>query len=109
MVEETQQLLDRGFQRESGAMKGLGYRQVSAYLAGEYDYAEMVRRFKRDTRHFAKRQMTWFRKEPGIEWIEVEDGGSLEHTVDRVRERIDRYLTSLDEAVEVAVRQQPPR
>lgn len=107
MVEETQQLLGRGYERESGAMKGLGYRQVSAYLAGEYGYAEMVRRFKRDTRHFAKRQMTWFRKEPGIEWIEMEDGASVEHTVHQVVERIDRFLTSLEQAVETGVPHQP--
>jgi tRNA dimethylallyltransferase len=107
MIEETQQLLSRGYQRESGAMKGLGYRQVSAYLAGEYDYTEMVRRFKRDTRHFAKRQMTWFRKEPGIEWIEVEDGDALERTVHQVMARIDRFLTSLQAAVELGVRQAP--
>ena len=107
MVEETQQLLGRGYERESGAMKGLGYRQVSAYLAGEYDYAEMVRCFKRDTRHFAKRQMTWFRKEPGIEWIEMEDGASLEHTVHQVVERIDRFLTSLELAVEKDVPHEP--
>jgi tRNA dimethylallyltransferase len=103
MVEETKGLLDRGYARESGAMKGLGYRQVSAYLAGEYDYAEMVRRFKRDTRHFAKRQMTWFRKEPGIEWTEMEDGASLEHTVQQLVHRIDRFLTSLEEAAESGV------
>jgi len=62
VVEETRALLDRGYGRELGAMKGLGYRQVASHLAGDYDYEAMVQRFKRDTRHFAKRQMTWFRK-----------------------------------------------
>lgn len=95
MVEETRSLLDRGYARHLGAMKGLGYRQVSAYLAGEYGYDEMVRRFKRDTRHFAKRQMTWFRKEPGIVWVSIEEEEPLERTADRVMERIDQFLASL--------------
>ncbi|HXV69019.1 MAG TPA: tRNA (adenosine(37)-N6)-dimethylallyltransferase MiaA [Nitrospira sp.] len=96
MVEETRSLLDRGYGRHLGALKGLGYRQVAAYLAGECDYEEMVRRFKRDTRHFAKRQMTWFRKEPGIQWISVDEGESPEGTVDRVVRLIERFLDSLE-------------
>jgi tRNA dimethylallyltransferase len=101
MVEETRGLLDRGYAPELAAMKGLGYRQVAAYLRGDYDYAEMVRQFKRDTRHYAKRQMTWFRKEPGIEWIEIEDGSSLDQAVTQVLERIDRFLASLEGTVDV--------
>jgi tRNA dimethylallyltransferase len=100
MIEETQALLARGYGRHLGAMKGLGYRQVSAYLAGDYDYVEMVRRFKRDTRHFAKRQMTWFRKEPGVEWITIDDEAPFEQIVARVSERIDRFLASLEEPAE---------
>lgn len=106
MVEETQSLLDRGYERHLGAMKGLGYRQIAAYLAGEYGYDEMVRRFKRDTRHFAKRQMTWFRKEPGIVWVSVDDEESLPQTVGRVVSLIERFLESLEEAVPSGVRQQ---
>ena len=68
VVEETAQLLAKGYGRELGAMKGLGYCQIAGYLAGEYDQAEARRLLKRDTRHFAKRQLTWFRKEPGLHW-----------------------------------------
>lgn len=96
MIEETRALLDRGYDRRLGAMKGLGYRQVAAYLAGEYDHEEMVRRFKRDTRRFAKRQMTWFRKEPGIAWMSLDEEEPLERTVDRVVERIGQFLSSLE-------------
>lgn len=96
LVQETQRLLDQGYRRDGAAMKGLGYRQVAAHLAGEYDRAEMVRRFKRDTRHFAKRQMTWFRREPGITWLMIEESESTGLTVDRVIHRIDRFLAMLD-------------
>jgi tRNA dimethylallyltransferase len=109
MVEEARALLTRGYGRGLGSMKGLGYRQVAAYLAGEYDYDEMVRRFKRDTRRFAKRQLTWFRKEPGIEWIAMEETEPLEHTVDRVMERIERFLGALEGRSENAVLQQQAR
>jgi tRNA dimethylallyltransferase len=95
LIEETQQLLAQGCQRDSAAMKGLGYRQVAEHLAGEYDVAEMVRRFKRDTRHFSKRQMTWFRKEPGIQWLTIEESESVQHTAARVIGQVDRFLATL--------------
>jgi tRNA dimethylallyltransferase len=106
MVEETRALLDRGHGRHLGAMKGLGYRQVSAYLANEYDHAEMVRRFKRDTRHFAKRQMTWFRKEPGVVWVSIEEDESYEQTVGRVIALIDQFLGALERVTHSGVMQQ---
>jgi tRNA dimethylallyltransferase len=96
MVEETRSLLDRGYGRHLDAMKGLGYRQVAAYLAGECDYDEMVRRFKRDTRRFAKRQMTWFRAEPGIRWLAVDEEEPLERTADRAVLLIEQFLDSLE-------------
>jgi tRNA dimethylallyltransferase len=95
LIEETQQLLAQGSQRDSAAMKGLGYRHVAEHLAGEYDIVEMVRRFKRDTRHFSKRQMTWFRKELGIQWLTIEESESVQHTAARVIEQVDRFLTTL--------------
>jgi len=97
LIEETKQFLAQGYQRDSAAMKGLGYRQVAEHLAGEYDVAEMVRRFKRDTRHFSKRQMTWFRKEPGIQWLAIEESESVQRTAARVIEQVDRFLTTLRE------------
>jgi len=96
MVQETRALLDRGYGRESGAMTGLGYRHVAAHVSGEYDYAEMVRLFKRDTRRFAKRQMTWFRKEPGIRWIVMDQGQPLEHTVRRIVSLIEEFLGTVE-------------
>lgn len=95
MVEETRALLERGYSRALGSMKGLGYRHLAAQFAGEYDAAEMVRRFKQDTRQFAKRQMTWFRKEPGIVWLMLDEQESVSHTADRVVELIEPFMASL--------------
>jgi tRNA dimethylallyltransferase len=94
LIEETRQLLAQGYPRMSAAMKGLGYRQVAEHLAGESDAAEMVRRFKRDTRHFSKRQMTWFRKEPEIQWLMVEESDSAQHTAAQVIGLVDRFLAT---------------
>jgi tRNA dimethylallyltransferase len=95
LIDETTQLLTRGYQPAGAAMKGLGYRHVAEHLAGEYDAAEMVRRFKRDTRRFSKRQMTWFRKEPGIQWLTIEEPESVQHTAALIIGRADRFLATL--------------
>ncbi len=97
LIDETTQLLAQGYQRDGVAMKGLGYRQVAEHVAGEYDAAEMVRRFKRDTRHFSKRQMTWFRKEPRIQWLMIDESDSVEHTAALVIRQVDEFLTTLGE------------
>jgi tRNA dimethylallyltransferase len=93
LVEETRRLLSRGYGRTLGSMKGLGYRQIAGFLAGEYSYDEAVRQLKRDTRHFAKRQLTWFRKEPGIEWIAIDENESLEKVALRVERQIRDFLS----------------
>ncbi len=92
LVEETTRLLAQGYRRESGAMKGLGYKQVAGYLAGEYGYEEAVRRLKRDTRRFAKRQLTWFRKEPGITWLTLDEATPEPVVASRVLGLIHRFL-----------------
>ena len=99
MVQETRALLDRGYRRDSGAMTGLGYRHVAAHVSGECDYAEMVRLFKRDTRRFAKRQMTWFRKEPGVHWILVERDEPFERIVRGIVSLIEQFLGTLESGV----------
>ena len=69
LLEEVRSLLKRGYTRESPAMQGLGYKQVLGYLDKEYDLATAIELIKRDTRRFAKRQLTWFRKDPRIHWF----------------------------------------
>ena len=54
-------------------MKSMGYRHMAAFLNNEIDWDEAVRILKRDHRRYAKRQMTWFRADPGIVWLEPED------------------------------------
>ena len=96
LVQETQSLMDRGYHRELGSMKGLGYRQFSGYLAGEYSYEEAVRLLKRDTRHFAKRQMTWFQKEPGIHWITLEESDIPDRAAMKIVDSIKKFLQTFE-------------
>jgi tRNA dimethylallyltransferase len=70
LVEEVRGLLAKGYLPRLKAMQSLGYRQVCAYLSGEYSFEEAVRLIKRDTRRYAKRQMTWFRRDDEIKWFE---------------------------------------
>lgn len=73
LVEEVRELLQKGFTPELPAMKGLGYKQIAGYLLGECDLPTAVDLLKRDTRRFAKRQFTWFRADPSILWLDVEN------------------------------------
>ncbi len=92
LVEETRRLLSQGYARNLTSMKSLGYRQMAGYLEGEYDFEEAVRLLKRDTRHFAKRQMTWFRKEPEMEWVEVLPDESPDSITTRVLQQVQKFF-----------------
>ena len=70
LVEEVQKLLNAGYGPETKAMRSIGYREVAAHLTGAYDRAEAIRLIRRNTRHYAKRQMTWFGADREIIWLE---------------------------------------
>lgn len=84
LVEEVKKLRDMGCHRGMVSMQGLGYKEVLAYLEGETGYEEMIDILKRDTRHFAKRQLTWFRREQDVIWVnknefQYDEGKILEY------------------------------
>ena len=70
LVKEVEGLKREGCHRGMVSMQGLGYKEILAYLDGEYPLEEAVRILKRDTRHFAKRQLTWFRRESDVIWVD---------------------------------------
>ena len=69
IVEETRALLDSGIDPGAPPFRALGYKHVLMFLNGEAELDEAIELTKRDTRHYAKRQMTWFRKMEGIHWF----------------------------------------
>ena len=73
LLEEVKSLKERGFTRDMVSMQGLGYKEIMDYLDGKCSLEEAVYILKRDTRHFAKRQITWFKRERDVIWIEKED------------------------------------
>ncbi|MEW6726954.1 tRNA (adenosine(37)-N6)-dimethylallyltransferase MiaA [Desulforudis sp. 1088] len=75
LVEEVRRLINRGYERNLPSMKGLGYKEIAAYLAGETGLDEAVETLKRNTRRFAKRQLTWFRRDERIIWLDVVAAG----------------------------------
>ncbi len=69
LVEEVQELLDQGVPPQSNALGAHGYRRVVEYLQGLRDLQSAIEQTKLDVRHYAKRQLTWFRHEVGVEWF----------------------------------------
>lgn len=72
LLEEVRRLKEQGCTRNMVSMQGLGYKELLAYLEGELSLEEALRVLKRDTRHFAKRQLTWFRREREVIWVNKE-------------------------------------
>jgi tRNA dimethylallyltransferase len=73
LVDEVKKLLKSGYNKELNSMQGLGYKEIVRYLEGEYSLNEAIDIIKRDTRHFAKRQLTWFRREKEVTMLEYEN------------------------------------
>lgn len=70
LVQEVAALKEKGYTKDMVSMQGLGYKEMFDYLNGECTLEEAVYRIKRDTRHFAKRQITWFKREKDVIWID---------------------------------------
>ena len=73
LVKEVKMLKERGYSRDMVSMQGLGYKEILAYLEGEMSLEEAVYVIKRDTRHFAKRQITGFKRERDVIWLNKQD------------------------------------
>lgn len=93
LIDETRHLLGREIPVEAPAMQTIGYREIAGWLRGDHDYDEAVRRLKRHTRRYAKRQLTWFRRDPRIIWIDVDDPAP-EALLARVRAIMDAEFSA---------------
>ena len=82
LIEEVKGILKKGYNPELKPLQSLGYRQVIACLNGAYDLDEAIRLIKRDTKRYAKRQLTWFKGDPEVEWFK------LPEDVDKIEARI---------------------
>ena len=69
LVDEVKSLLDKGYDRNLVSMQGIGYKEIIEYLDGKISLEEAVELIKKNTRHFAKRQLTWFRREKTVAMV----------------------------------------
>ena len=74
LLREVEALRAAGFERSFNSQKSVGYREAHQHLDGEISFDEMVRLIKQHTRNYAKRQLTWFRKDERVHWIELREG-----------------------------------
>lgn len=90
LVDEVKSMINMGINMNCTAMQGLGYKETVEYLNGFKSFEEIVEIIKRDTRRYAKRQLTWFRRNNNIKWIEIEQN---------IEEAVKKLLLSLDEVL----------
>ncbi len=86
---EVKTLLERGYGPELASMKGLGYQHFMAYHLGKLSRSEAEALLKRDTKRFAKRQFTWFRREPGAIWVDISGSSGPGDIVERIKKNIE--------------------
>lgn len=93
LIDEVKALQAEGLTRSHISMQGLGYKEILAYLEGEITLEEAIYILKRDTRHFAKRQITWFKREKEVIWL---DKSKFVHNDDAVFEEMMKHLRNKD-------------
>ena len=86
LVDEVTRLMDEGYDRNLVSMQGLGYKEVISALNNEITMEDARELIKKSTRHFAKRQLTWFRRERDVTWLDLENYRNLEEIVDFILE-----------------------
>lgn len=97
LVDEVKRLKAMGCHRGMVSMQGLGYKEILDYLDGECSLEEAVYRLKRDTRHFAKRQLTWFKRERDVQWVDLEAfSGDRERALAYMEEELRKNLLVLE-------------
>lgn len=77
LVNEVKKLLYKNVDVKSTSMQGLGYKEIAEYIQGKLSYNDAVEVIKRDTRRYAKRQLTWFRKDNRVNWIEIGNNSNI--------------------------------
>lgn len=92
LVAEVESLRKRGCTREMVSMQGLGYKEILDYLAGVCTLEEAVEKIKKETRHFAKRQLTWFRREKEVTWVEKGNFEDVQGLLEFLVGDFDRYI-----------------
>lgn len=94
-VDEVRALMARGLEQNAMAMQAAGYRELTAHLRGELSLKEAVKLIKTRTRQLARRQLTWFRREPDVTWIEISRDETAAETARRVLAMIPKEMAKV--------------
>ena len=84
LIEETKSILEKGYDKNLNSLNTVGYKEILSYLENEIDLETAVRLIKRNTRRYAKRQLTWFRADDRIVWFDIESQKDLQNIADKV-------------------------
>lgn len=87
LIDEVKGLIDMGYTRDMNSMQGIGYKETIAYLSGEYSKEEMTEKIKQGSRNYAKRQLTWFRRDERIEAVRA-DNNLYENAKKKIKEKL---------------------
>lgn len=92
LIEEVKSLLNRGYTKDMISMQGIGYKEIIKYLDGEYELDEAVEIIKRDSRRYAKRQLTWFRRYENAKWFDLDTYSDSQVLKDDIIKYIENVL-----------------
>ncbi len=83
LVDEVKDLLDKGYGKDLTSMQGIGYKEIISYIENELNYDEAIDLLKRNSRRYAKRQLTWFRREPSKIILDIERNDNLDKIINK--------------------------
>lgn len=89
LIEEVKNLVNMGLKAEDISMKGIGYKEIIGYLDGEYDLDRAIYLIKRNTRRYAKRQLTWFKRYKKMKWFNLDENINKEKIISNIIEFIE--------------------
>lgn len=90
LVEEVEDLLKKGYSKELNSMKAIGYKEIISYLENEISLEESIDLIKKNSRHYAKRQLTWFRRDKRIKWFDREEKNLEQNIIDYIGDNFER-------------------
>ncbi|AEV68354.1 tRNA (adenosine(37)-N6)-dimethylallyltransferase MiaA [Acetivibrio clariflavus] len=86
LVQEVKKLIEMGYDKSTIAMQGIGYKEILSYLRGETSFDEAVYLLKRNTRRYAKRQFTWFKRMEDVHWINLDETQDLQEIIKNIKD-----------------------
>ncbi len=89
LVGEVKSLLHKGFEKKLISMQAIGYKEIIEFLEGNINLEEAVNILKQNTRHFAKRQFTWFLKDENVKWFNIEDANKIDASLEQIYEYLN--------------------